>query len=168
MTGLFTTGRREYHFDSSSLIEAMGVRYPMENFPAFWNFLSQNFREVGSGGFFCTTNEVVAREIYVRDDDIRQWMKEHELEFVEPVTEEVMRKAREYVGKYPRTGWDSQVGEEGADPFVIAYCAANGAVVVTEESRDKTRNWKIPNVCREVNVRNINLLEFIQESGIVV
>lgn len=51
-----------------------------------------------------------------------------------------------------------------ADPHLIA-CAMEDSeiVVVTQESRTNKPEGKIPFVCRKLNIRSINLLEFIKE-----
>ena len=52
-----------------------------------------------------------------------------------------------------------------ADPHLIA-CAMEDKteiVVVTQESRTNKPQGKIPYVCKRLNIKSINLLEFIKE-----
>lgn len=70
------------------------------------------------------------------------------------------------MARYPRLV-DTVKGKSGADLFVIApaICANPQLVVVHQESGGSITSPKIPFVCDQKHVRNIDLLTLIDEEG---
>ncbi len=68
------------------------------------------------------------------------------------------------MGKYPRLV-DTVKGKSGADPMVIALALSRnpGLTVITEENGGSVAKPKIPFVCNEENLRNINVLQLIRD-----
>ena len=52
-----------------------------------------------------------------------------------------------------------------ADPWLVAFAMSNGWTIVTYEKSEPNRKnrIKIPEVCRQFNVRNVNTIEMLRE-----
>jgi hypothetical protein len=53
------------------------------------------------------------------------------------------------------------IGQEEADPYLIAYCKVHDCVLITNESKIKPN--KIPNVSKKNGVKCIDMNEFLIE-----
>jgi hypothetical protein len=104
--------------------------------------------------------QLVIEEIANQDDDLHEWVKQQEKLLV-PFDDEIQQVARGILENYPRIVGAHQ--KFGADPFVIALAKQKGLTVVTEEQGGNYRKPKIPFICQNIDVRCINILEFIRE-----
>ena len=149
---------RRYCIDTSSILHARIRAYPPEVFSALWSNLEQMIRE----GRLIASEEVY-EELKRIDDETHEWAKRHSDMFV-PTDEQVQTLAAEILERYPRLV-DTRKNRSGADPFVIAAARAKDCVVVTNETRSTTpqKNPKIPNVCDDLRVECIDVLQFIKE-----
>lgn len=145
-----------YSIDTSALLEAYVRRYPPDVWPSLWD---NKFDELINAGRFIAAFEVL-EDLRRRDDDILAWAKERigmfkDLDHYEPQLKEIM-------ANYPRLV-NTRTGKSGSDPMVIALALARGLTVVSEEGMGSENNPKIPYVCNQLEIRHINLLDFIRE-----
>lgn len=145
----------KYCIDTSSFIESWNRRYPRDIFPSFWTRLADTIDKQ-----LVIAQQLVVEEIANQDDDLHEWVKQQEKLLVS-FDEEVQQVASGILAKYPRIVGAHQ--KFGADPFVIALAKQKGLTVVTEEQGGNHRKPKIPFICQNIDVRCINILEFIRE-----
>ena len=157
MNSLFNQHQIIYSLDASSLIEAHHS-YPIDRFPSLWAELEKLIKSDR-----LKMHELVFDE--VKDEAIQKWCIERQLKSYIRVTMDQVdqSKGRVLIPKLvnPKTG------ESGGDPWVIALAQdIQNCVVVTQEkpSRNKDRP-KIPNVCEDLGIESINLLELIRKEN---
>ena len=70
------------------------------------------------------------------------------------------------MGEYPRLV-DTVKGKSASDPWVISLALQydQKLTVVTEENGGSANSPKIPYVCRQEDIRCINLLDLIKETA---
>lgn len=148
-----------YSVDTSSLIAGFRDRFPYEIVPSFW---SRDLPSLVESGELRATEEV-REELRVQDDELLAFVADFEGFFV-AVDEQIQVAAREILARYPRL---LHAGRSGADPFVIALAMLNDdCTVVCEETRTGREGVpRIPNVCDELGLRCIRLLELVREQG---
>lgn len=152
-----------YSLDTSSLVAAWRERYPIENFPSFWERLE---RLIETGGALASTE--VLRELKRRDADLYAWFKQHEKMFVE-IDDGIQQAVIEIMGKYPKFV-DERTGKSAGDPFVIALAMKSSPplIVVTEEGLGSENRPTIPLVCGREKLPCINLLQLIKEQNWII
>ena len=157
MNSLFNQHQTVYSLDASSLIEAYHS-YPIGNFPSVWDELEKLIKSDR-----LKMPELVFDE--VKDKEIREWCDEKKIKSYIRVTVDQIdqNKVRALSSKLV----NPNTGKSGGDPWVIALAQDfQNCVVVTQEkpSRNKDRP-KIPNVCKDLGVECINLLELIKREN---
>ena len=157
MNSLFNHDHTVYSLDASSLIEAYH-NYPMGIFRSLWNELEKLIKSDR-----LKMPELVFDE--VKDEEIKKWCEEKELKpYIRVTIDQIdQNKAQALIPKLvnPKTG------ESGGDPWVIALAQDfQNCIVVTQEkaSRNEDRP-KIPNVCKDLDIECINLLELIKREN---
>ena len=162
---LLASGGRLYITDTSALVAAWEERYPLDLFPDVWRFMD------GLGDRLAVCEEV-RTEAGRRAPDLMSWLGASSIDthlsqatLGESASQEVQRNLRRISDGWPhwrpvRTGF-------GAAPWVIAYARALGGVVVSEERlRVEGRgDVKIPEVCDELHVPHMNLLDLLRTEG---
>ena len=63
--------------------------------------------------------------------------------------------------------WRAVHSTNSADPWIIAYALELGGIVVSEEQESHNK-IKIPNVCHQLSVPHMNLLDLFRAEGFVV
>lgn len=147
-----------YCFDSSSLIAAWHERYPPTHFKSFWASLGAL---IAAG--VAIAPEEVRDEISVKDDGLRAWSEGHASLF-QALDLEQQQAVREILAHHRLLAKDFR-GRNRADAFVIALAKTTKAAVVSEEKPGSPSRPKIPEICARLGVRQIGLLELIQEQG---
>lgn len=148
-----------YSFDTSSIIVGRQNLFPPEVFPSLWTEIDS---AVAAG--IVRAIDVVKKELSGKDDSASKWAKAQQGLFV-PQDYEIQQSLRLVMSRFPRLvqrGGD----RSGGDPYVIALAHARGACVVTQEPA--TNNFdrpKIPDACRGLGVRCLDLVGFIKEQG---
>lgn len=152
-----------YCVNSSALIAAWQERYPIENFPKFWTYLDGLI-----GCQKATAPPEVLEEISKKSHDLHGWLKEREACFVSLYDEAVLLAVKQILARFPRLVCEKKQ-RSAADPFVIALSQHRSLVIVTEERRtgNLTRP-NIPDVCDEIGVRCVPLLQMIQQQGWII
>ena len=149
-----------YSFDTSSLVAAWCERYPIDNFPGFW----ERLEELVDAGDALASREVLL-EVKRRDDKLYKWCNSRAKMFVE-VDEPCQDRVAEIMAAYPRFV-DTRTGKNSGDPFVIALARLQTPVltVVTEENGGSANRPAIPFVCSAEKIPIMNLLGLIQRHG---
>ncbi len=156
---------KRYCLDTNVLVEAWNKYYSPDLCPSYWERLN----ELGIKGVIFVP-EKVANEIHKTEDDLSRWLKVSSIP-VEKADTRVTQCLTAIFAKDPnhRLLVDSKKGRSEADPWVIAHAMATNAIVVTKEemiTATNTKQVKIPNVCKNMNVRCINDFDLAKLTGI--
>jgi hypothetical protein len=136
-----------YCIDTSALIEAWQVDYPIENFPGFWNRMG----ELIDAGRLVAPEEVL-RETTKRSDELHAWLKARKQMFRELV-DAVQIEVAAVLAKYPRLVGERKL-RTSADPFVIALARVEGFQIVTDEKpTGSLMRPNIPDVCNDLGMQ---------------
>lgn len=149
-----------YSFDTSVMINGRRDLLPPGTFPTLWSNIEAM---VEAGVVRCV--DLVLEELAKRDgDEIHRWAKAQRGLFL-PLEEDIQQAVRAVLSAHPRLiGIGS--GRSGADPFVVGLAKAVGGTVVSEELESRNPNKpKIPDVCRAMGIRHVNLMGFVQDQG---
>ncbi|MBW1649749.1 MAG: DUF4411 family protein [Deltaproteobacteria bacterium] len=159
--------KKKYCLDTNVLIEAWRKYYSPEISPDYWNILNFLGRE---GKIFIP--EHVYDEIIRTEDNLSAWIRSCDIP-IRAINEQVAKCLKEIYKSNPNHKYlvNSIKGRSLADPWVIAHAIDEDAVVVTKEekvtaSNKKKNKIKIPDVCKNMNVKCINDFQLITELGI--
>lgn len=152
-----------YCVDTSSLIAAWQERYPIENFPKFWDRM-ENL--IGDGRLISPIE--VFNEIKKRSDELHGWLKARKDGIFRDLDDKVQIEVANVLQRFPRLVADKKL-RTSADPFVIALAKLTGYQLVTEEKPTGNLNRpNIPDVCAQLSVSTIGILQLIQREKWVV
>jgi hypothetical protein len=113
------------------------------------------------GGIVKSSDEVL-RELSKKDDGAHDWIKAH-AEMVIALDNEIERHVQEIMSRYPRLV-DSKKGRSGGDPFVIAVARVKNLTVITgENATGNIAIPRIPDVCDDLGIRWLRMLDFFRE-----
>jgi predicted nucleic acid-binding protein len=156
------------HFDASGAIHAWD-NYPIANFPAFWDWIDA---EIGKDNF--AISEVAFDEVKNKSPECAEWLKIKSVRKIN-LSETILLRANEIkdlLGIVAEAYNPKGVGEN--DLLIIATAEVEGAILITEESRQpalpiQRSKFKIPAVCEldEIGVSCKNIRELIATSGVV-
>jgi hypothetical protein len=164
-----------YVVDTSFLIE-VHKRYPQKMLPGIWNDLEAL---IHAGRIVAP--EYVKSEINRQDDDLKDWVNDHN-DLFENIGPELLATTGIVVNRFIRTAQAMSQKPDHADPFVIglAMKLANQSrfdpwipVVVAEEKCKLVDNpdlrdneiEKIPDVCQKMGITCIGHLEMFKREG---
>jgi hypothetical protein len=151
-----------YCIDTSSLIAAWQERYPIGNFPSFWAKIDVLIAEER----LLAPIEVL-HETKKRSDELHTWLKVQKSMFRE-LNDDIQIEAAKILSQFPRLVGEKKL-RTSADPFVIAMARVEGLQIVTEEKPNGSlARPNIPDVCAEMNMTCIGLLQLIQTEKWVV
>ena len=145
-----------YVIDACALINAaQNYNMSKKSFAHIWESLDDMIRR----GELISSSEIMDE---LKDDDLQAWAKQHKECFV-PLTKEVQEKTTEVLSKFPTLIKIRSTGNSNADPFLVATAALQGGTIVTDErlGDSNTKDYKIPNVCQDLNIPYINLHSFL-------
>ncbi len=155
-------GGQLYLPDTSALVAAWLERYPKDIFPTIWEFID------GLNGRLRVCEEV-RNEVNRHIPDFMDWLNDSSVDsslsltsLDSQVSEAVERNMRQIANGWPH--WRAVHSRDHADPWIIAYAKALGGVVVSEEQEGSNRP-KIPDVCRQLSVQHMNLLDLFRAEG---
>lgn len=152
-----------YCVDTSSLIAAWQERYPIENFPKFWDRVDGL---IGDGRLISPIE--VFNEIKKRSDELQGWLKSRKDRIFRELDAEVQVEVANVLQRFPRLVGEKKL-RTSADPFVIALARVTGHQLVTEEKPSGSLNRpNIPDVCSELSLAPIGVLQVIQREKWVV
>jgi hypothetical protein len=151
-----------YCIDTSSLIAAWQERYPIGNFPSFWAKIDVLIAEER----LLAPIEVL-HETKKRSDELHTWLKVQKSMFRE-LNDDIQIEAAKILSQFPRLVGEKKL-RTSADPLVIAMARVEGLQIVTEEKPNGSlARPNIPDVCAEMNMTCIGLLQLIQTEKWVV
>lgn len=147
--------------DANVLITAHNLYYPIDRFPEFWDWLVY----MGEAGEIKVPVEIL--EEITDGSEIGRWLSEaynYSLLRLDEDVEPALVQA--VIEKYAPDLNDAEIIEIGRDPFLIAYAMAHPAertVVTVEASKPtaKRANRRIPDVCKDLDVRWCNSFEMM-------
>jgi len=146
-----------YSLDTSGFLDAWIRHYPIDVFPTIWG----RFDDAIKSGQLLASEEVL-RELERKDDDAYSWMKSHP-EMIVPFDQQIEAEVIRLMTRFPRLV-DTKKGRSGGDPFVIAVAIIGGHTVITgEHATGKPDVPRIPDVCKELGVPCIRMLDFFRE-----
>jgi hypothetical protein len=147
----------KYSIDTSAILDGQKRYYPPDVFPLLWDNMDKLIenRELRA-------SQEVLRELDRKDDQARSWAKVRPQLFV-PIDNQIQTVVIRIQKGHPNLV-DMRRNRSIADPWVIALAVINNACVITGENpSNNIQKPFIPDVCRVLNIRCINLLELIRE-----
>jgi hypothetical protein len=146
-------------FDTSAILDAWVRHYPPDVFATIWERMDQAAR----AGQIFVIDEVVT-ELKRKDDGIYKWIEDRESMIVSIETD-VQNCLVRIMEKYPRVV-DTKKNRSGCDPWVIALAQARGFSVVTaEKASGSLIKPKIPDVCKDLAVPYVEVVDFFRKQG---
>ena len=146
-----------YSIDTSAFLDAWVRNYPPDVFPSIW----EQMDGAAKNGTLLASDEVV-RELERKEDGAHQWVKDRPL-MIFALDPEIEQHVRDIMRRYPRLV-DTKKGRSGGDPFVIALARAKNLTVITaEHATGKLDVPRIPDVCVDLGIRSIRMLDFFRE-----
>ena len=150
----------KYSIDASAIIDGWVRYYPIDLFPSFWD----RFKEliISKAGIAI---ELVEHEIAKKDDGCISWFNSNSLnDFFQEIDDDIEKFVSELLknANYQRLVEDRK-GTYGADPFIIALAKVYNLTVVTGEKPSyNIKKPKIPDVCRDLGIDCINILDLMR------
>ena len=111
----------------------------------------------------CLLPREVFNELQRRDDNLWDWTKDHKKMFIE-LDEEQAKQVKAIVSKFPKLT-DREKTTPDADPFVIGLALSKSWTVITSEHSNPGGKPRIPDVCKNYNIKCIKIVEFFRERG---
>ncbi len=152
----------KYIFDSGPLIDLFTHYYP-QRFPSLW----KDFNELVRNGQLMSVREV-SKELESHGDSLTKWTKKNKDLFTAPHIDELKIVVKIFEKKHFQQIVRKQEilkGKPVADPFVVARAKYLDAYVVTTEKFKGDNGVKLPNLCKYLDVKYINLEEFMDLEG---
>jgi hypothetical protein len=138
-------------------LDAWVRHYPADVFPRIWGQM-----HVAAQAAIIHMSDEVANELSRKDDGAHEWVKARP-NLIVPLDSEIEKHVQELMGRYPRLV-DTKKGRSGCDPFVIAVARQRNLTVITgENATGKIAVPKIPDVCADLGIRCIRILDFFRE-----
>jgi hypothetical protein len=152
-----TSLHKGFCIDTSALIEM--TNYPQDIFSGLWLDLGS----IADEGLLISPREVFVEIGKKWEEDLQKWVKLHSNMFVK-LDEDQFLMAQNIITKFPKLVKINKTIPD-ADPFVIALAKSRGSwVVVTSENSSKNKFVpKIPDVCKSLNVKYIDLHNLLRE-----
>jgi hypothetical protein len=151
-----------YCIDTSSLIAAWQERYPIENFPRFWDKMDALIEEKR-----LVAPIEVLNEMKKRSDELHAWLKARPSMFRD-LDDAIQIEAAQVLGQFPRLVGERKL-RTSADPFVIALARVGGLELVTDEKpTGNPSRPNIPDVCTALGMTTMGLLDLIKAEKWVI
>ena len=152
-----------YLLDANVPIDANRDYYPIDRVPQFWEWLVS----LGQMGQVKIPREIY-EEVTVGNDAVAKWLREDATAMLLEEAVSPQMSARVIEEGYAPDLTDDEIETVGKDPFLIAYALADPAerVVVSNEGSKPGRiraNRHVPDVCRDFDIRPINVYSLIRE-----
>ena len=147
--------------DTSALIAAWQERYPLENFPRFW----ERFDGLIAEERLVAPVEVL-RETAKRSDELHAWLER--IRCSASWKSPIQIEAAQVLACFPRLVGERKL-RTSADPFVIALAKIDGLPIVTEaEAYGTLKRPNIPDVCTDLGMTAMDVLQLIKAEKWVV
>jgi len=145
-----------YCIDTSSLINLKPFRKDV--FPTIWNKLEDLVQNEELIAPIEVYGEIEAGKDYIYD-----WCKSNKSMFKD-IDECQIQKLAEVRLKYDKTYWQNEINKpKWADPWVIALCICEEAIIVADE---KNTGNRIPMISSTFGLKCLELIDFFKEIGI--
>ena len=131
---------------------------PSVQVESLWNKID----EMVQGQEIVTCSETA---LEVQDDEIKRWMTSCGMKVL-PIDDEVQDNVKEIVTTVNKELVDFKSNKSSGDAFLIATAKKYGLLVITEESANSPK--KIPMTCQRMGIKCMNLLGFMEESGMAL
>lgn len=119
--------------------------------------------QAAQAGQIWIMDEVVT-ELKRKDDGVYQWVKGRDTIIV-PIDEDIQKHLVGVMKLYPRLV-DTKRNRSGCDPWVIALAKARSLSVVTaEKASGSLIKPKIPDVCKDMGIPCVEVIEFYRKQG---
>ena len=146
-----------YSVDTSAFLDAWVRYYPPDVFPGMW----QQMDRAAKNGTLLASDEVL-RELEKKDDGAHEWVKARP-EMLVKLDKEIEARVQDIMRRYPRLV-DTKKGRSVGDPFVVAVARARKLAVITgENATDKMDVPRIPDVCDDLGIRWLRIIDFFRE-----
>ncbi|MGC9222951.1 MAG: DUF4411 family protein [Terracidiphilus sp.] len=145
-----------YCVDTSSLIAAWQERYPIENFPKFWDRMDALIKD----GRLISPIEVF-NEIKKRSDELHGWLKSRKEDMFRELDDDVQIEVTNVLKQFPRLVADKKL-RTSADPFVIAPRANYRASVGNRGEANRQSQPAQYSRCAQLSLSTIGILQVIQ------
>ncbi|MBS1813044.1 MAG: DUF4411 family protein [Acidobacteria bacterium] len=148
----------KYSIDTSAILDGWVRYYPPDTFPGLWDQIDKLI----SNRQLIATEEVLI-ELEKKEDTAYNWFRQRSNMFI-PIDEQIQEIVGDILLKYERLV-DTSKGRSMCDPFVIALAKLQNCPVVTAEKITGNLNKpKIPDVCLDLNIEPISLLDLIRRN----
>lgn len=148
-----------FSLDTSGILDAWVRNYPRDVFPTIWTHMDTSAEK---GEIFVI--EEVVRELEKKDDGAHEWVKTH-ASMIVSIDADVQSHLVEIMARYPRLV-DSKKNRSVGDPWVIALAKARGMTVVTaEKATGVIAKPRIPDVCKDLGVASVGVIDFFRRQG---
>ena len=148
-----------YLLDANVLIRAKNQYYEFGRVDQYWRWLVSQAER----GAAKIPVEIYG-EITVGNDELAAWAKQNKAALVLDEEVNVDLLQRVITKGYAPDLSDSEIGEMGRDPFLIAYALADAGnrTVVTGEPRSKKirQNRPIPSICDDLGIKSCDPWQF--------
>ena len=150
-----------YVLDTSALVDAWNKWYSPVSHAGFW----VNLEELAQNQE-ATMPDAALLELERQDDDLYRWCKDREeflwTQSIEPIQEIVNQVSNNYQNMM-NVGIPSK---NYADPVVIAVASYYACAVVTHENATGNPSGpKLPDVCKAMNIRVMQMHHLVREQG---
>ena len=151
-----------YSFDTSSLIMASGVLYPMENFPSLWAKIEELIRNDRLKMSEPAFDEAMRGKV------LRDWCSEKDLEpfLLSKAEDSIENEFQAIQSKYSALV-NVERGTSLADPWVIALARQyqHGIVVTEERPTGNLEHPKIPDVCKDLGIEWLTIAGLVKREN---
>lgn len=146
-----------FSLDTSGIIDIWTRHYPPDVFPTIWIKMDAATK---SGDIWII--EEVVKELERKEDGAHKWVKERENAIV-PIDENVQSHLVQIMQKYGQLV-DPRKNKSGGAPWVIALARARGLTVVSgEKPTGSLTRPKIPDVCKDLGVPCVEVIDFFRQ-----
>jgi hypothetical protein len=153
-----------YCFDTSAFIDAWRDYYPPDVFPSFW----KNMEGLVNSGLLISSEEVL-KELEAGGDELYDWARKQSGLFIS--LDSSIQSAVASILSHPEHRKLINLktpSKTSADPWVIATAQVKSCPLVSTETllaSPSPYKTKIPNVCQDLGVTHLSLLEFIRQEN---
>ncbi len=156
--------------DSNFFIQAHRSIYPLDVVQSFW----LKVRDLSENGTIVSIDKV-KKEIFDKsshEDELRLWCDSNlpstffiNTDFVLNNYISIVSWVNSMANHYTSSAIQEFLETDLADPWLIAFAVSNNWTIVTYEKSEPNRKSriKIPEVCKQFNVRYINTIEMMRE-----
>ncbi len=150
-----------YVLDTSALVDAWRKWYSPRSIPSFWERLEELGRSEEA-----IIPDMVLLELERVDDELYRWCRERAGSLCAHSTQEIQDIVKMVADKYPNLRRAGPSSKNLADPIVIAMAQHFSCAVVTHEHATGNLNGpRIPDVCRDMGIRVMQVHHLVLEQG---